>query len=273
LTLLSWILVCLAFPATGQCTPEHPPLLAAPFWNDGKAEVSIYAAQRFHYGRLYPSEVRHYLVKEPFSLKEFVKSDDPSSPDTVTAIKLNQTFSTPTGTYDYQQMHSTFWDQQSGQLLKFAMSHHEACGASYKQGEVHEGQLDVRGSTYWQGDAAFDTSTPISPLTWLYEELPLQTRILVADQLPAPTDLKIIPPMVHSKAGSFQPQPATLEIDGTKVTVTHPGGTDVLTFSPDWPHVLQSWQQADGGSLTLKKSMRLAYWAHHRPADEALLKK
>ncbi|MEM6883665.1 MAG: hypothetical protein AAF571_01440 [Verrucomicrobiota bacterium] len=186
-------------------------------------------------------------------------------------IKLNQVITTPTGTYDYQQMHSSFWSKDSGRLLKFAMSHHEACGATYKQGVLSESSLVIKGSTYWQGQSQIHETVPIASNLWLYDEIPFRVRLLLADQIPAPENVQLIPSSIHSQAGSFQPAPATLSIDAYTVTITHTGGTDVLEFDPQWPHVMTSWQQADGESLKLEKTLRLDYWNHHSPGDEKLL--
>lgn len=240
-------------------------------WDDGKAEVSIYDAKRPHYGQLYASKVEHFLVKENFSLKELVKSDDFQSDKVVAVLKLNQVISTPTGTYDYQQMHSGFWKRETGALLKFAVSHHEACGATYKQGKRDGNQFSIRGHTYWQGESKIHTDIPLTSDIWFYDELPLRARLLIADQIPAPDKLQLVPSTIHSKAGSFQPVEAQLTINNSTVTLKHSGGCDILKFDPEWPHVLQSWQQSDGGSLILRKTLRLDYWNHHSPGDEHLV--
>ncbi len=255
--------------ATSFARPSK--FLAADFWDDGKAEVSVYQAKRFHYGRLYDSKIEYFLVKESFSSKELVKTNHYQSKDAIPIIKLNQVISTPTGTYDYQQMHSSFWSKTSGDLLKFSMSHHEACGATFKQGTLAAGILSIQGSTYWEGQSQIAAELIMEPEVWLYDELPLRARLLLADGLTTPTELQLVPSSIHSKAGSFQPSPATLSIQDFTVTINHAGGQEVLKFDPAWPHVMQSWQQADGGSLTLQKSMRLAYWNHHAPGDEKLL--
>jgi len=166
---------------TAPVFAKNPAFLSAPFWDDGKAEVNVYAAKRLHYGRLNTSTIKHFLVKEGFSKQEMVKSDHSKGENIIPVIKLNQTISTPTGTYDYQQMHSSFWEQRSGNLLKFSMSHHEACGASYKTGVLNGTHLNISGSTYWQGQSKISTQVPVDSTIWLYDNLPLKARILVAD--------------------------------------------------------------------------------------------
>jgi hypothetical protein len=73
--------------------------------------------------------------------------------------------------------------------------------------------------------------------------------------------------MIHSKAGSTEPKPTSLRRDGFTVTLKYAGGEDRLTFDSDWPHIMTSWQQANGTRLILKNHLRLDYWNHHRPGD------
>lgn len=247
---------------------SRSPFLQAPFWDDGKAEVAVYEATRFHYGSLYPSKVTLYLVKEPFSMSEFVKSNSSKDPESIEAIKLSHEITTPTGVYTYHQMHSTFWEKNSGRLLKFSLNHHEACGSTFKRG-VRRGQvLDIEAFTYWAGQAQIKEEIRMEDSVWLMEELPLKARLLVADDLPAPESLKLIPAMIHSKAGSFQPQPAQIQRNGSRVSVHHAKGTETLEFDPSWPHVLISWKRADGSRLDLTQHLRLAYWTQNKPGDQ-----
>ena len=244
-----------------------PTFLDAPFWDDGKAEIAVYEAKRFHYGRLYESEIIHYLVKEPFSLTRNVKSNSPKGEDVVPAIKLNQVITTPTGTYTYQQMHSSFWSKSEGRLLKASLSHHEACGNTYKEAIRSGEKLNFLAHTYWEGKSRVEREINLSPTTWTEDELPFQLRRLVADDLPLPDPLLIIPTMMHSKAGSTVPVPATLKRDGFSITVTCAGRDDHFAFDTEWPHVLTSTEKSDGSKMTLKKHLRLDYWNHHQPDD------
>jgi len=200
-----------------------------------------------------------------------VKTDNYRDPSAISVIKLNQVISTPTGTYDYQQMHSSFWSKDSGNLLKFSMSHHEACGSSFKQGVLRNDSFVIQGATYWEGQSEIKDKLSIQQNTWFYDELPFRLRQMLADRASAPENLQIIPSTIHSKAGSFLAAPAELKLDGFTVTLSHAGGTDVFQFDPKWPHVMTSWEQADGESLKLQKTLRLDYWNHHAPADQTLV--
>jgi len=205
LTVLSLLFFLTACPVRGES-----PFLTAPFWDDGKAEIAVYEAERFHYGQLYPSEIIYYLVKEPFSLKEHVKSDSSEGDEVIPAIKLNQVLTTPTGTYTYQQMHSSFWSKNNGTLLKASLSHHEACGMSYKQVTRSGNRFDFLAHTYWEGQSRVEREIHLPKTTWWQDELPFQLRRIVADDHPLPQTLFVIPSMIHSKAGVTEPVSAQI---------------------------------------------------------------
>src|SRR2546421_12943475 len=71
------------------------------YWGDGKAEFNIYDAQIARYGIPRPTEVLHILVREPFDSKQLVKPDNPTQPDAIAVLKLNQIIHIPNGLYVY----------------------------------------------------------------------------------------------------------------------------------------------------------------------------
>jgi hypothetical protein len=67
------------------------------YWNDGKAEFSIYRAEIVREGAPRPCEVLHILVREPFDPKQLVKAEGAPRPDGIQVVKLNQILNMPTG--------------------------------------------------------------------------------------------------------------------------------------------------------------------------------
>ena len=127
-------LICIWCGITVASAQFSPALLQNDaYWNDGKAEFSIYAAEITRYGKPRPCEVLHILVREPFDPKQFVKPDDSNRPETIQVLKMNQILHVPTGLYVYQQMHSSFWRVDSAQLLKFSLTSSDSCGNTYKE--------------------------------------------------------------------------------------------------------------------------------------------
>src|SRR6478672_5681986 len=74
------------------------------YWGDGKAEFDIYDAQISRDGAPRPCEVLHILVRESFDPKQLVKSNNPSQPDAIQVLKLNQILHVPMGLFVHQQM-------------------------------------------------------------------------------------------------------------------------------------------------------------------------
>jgi hypothetical protein len=243
-------------------------------WGDGKAELTIYAAQEKRYGTLRPTEVRHIVVREDFAGKEQVKADDWQSPGAYPVFKLNQIITVPTGTYRYDQGHSSFWRARDGELIKFASTTNDSCGLSYKQGNRSPGSWRYRAFTYWEGMSEVSTyaKPPAGALT--YDELPFKLRTLnfgVVTTFTAP----LMESVIDSKADQLVWTPATFTIAAGDtvwlVTVQHAQGTDRFEFDQASPHALRSWQRWDGSSLRRTQLVRLPYWKLNQPGDEKYL--
>jgi len=261
--------------STLRAESEIRPIFTDSYWDDGKAEVAVYDAMLPHYGTTYPSNVSLLYVKEPFRTDTRVKSDRGSGENIVPVIKSNMIISTQTGSYHYEQMHSSFWEISSQTLLKWSLSHHEACGATFKMGIPDTDILKMIYHTYWDGAADGELSIPIPENSWHYEELPYRLRMRTASREKDSLHIHLFSPVIHSQLGTPGFRPATIiwkdDLPHSVFEVRHAGGVDVLTFARKFPHVLIKWERADGGSLKLKEMVRTAYWNKHRPTDERLM--
>ena len=78
-----WIVGVLAVSlARGALAQFSPALLQNDsYWNDGKAEFSIYGAEIVRYGVARPCEILHILVREPFDPKQLVKAEGAPRPE------------------------------------------------------------------------------------------------------------------------------------------------------------------------------------------------
>ncbi|NJK91797.1 MAG: hypothetical protein HC904_08230 [Blastochloris sp.] len=133
-------------------------------------------------------EVRHIFVAEPWDTKRQVKAQGVGE---VSVLKLNQILSIPTGTYTYQQMHSSFVRRRDGQTLKFSMGSQEACGITYKAGFFHADSLRVELRSYFdgEGDSALSLPLPAGP-SLSYDEIPLRLRLIAGRVLARPQPLR-----------------------------------------------------------------------------------
>ncbi len=241
-------------------------------WGDGQAEYSFYDATEVRYGVPRESEVRHILVRENFLPNTKVKADDWQTIGAYPVIKLNQIVRVPTGVYRYDQMHSGFWNAETGKLEKFSLASIDSCGNSYKEGRIDRNRLTYDANTYWEDMDRVHREVNLPESGLFYDELPFKLRLLdwgnVTDFV-APLTGSVI----NSKADGLAFAPAEFTVDVTeefkRVTVEHAGGKDIFEFEPESPYRLRSWTKADGGSLKLKGSGRLDYWNHNAPGDEA----
>ena len=263
-----------AVSAAGIARSQAPfgtELLRDRIWDDGKAEYNVYTADEVRYGIARRTEVVHIVVKEPFNPKLRVKADMPPWKD---VLKMNQVIDVPTGVYAYHQMHSSFWDRATGNLLKFSMSSNDSCGNSFKLGWLDGRALKLTYHTYWdgEGDGRLERRLPADVV--FYDELPFKLRTLRPAPGSAPYRVSLYPSVIGSRLGRPEPRPATIvatESGGRRIVeVRSVVGVDRFVFDAAFPFTLQSWTRADGSTLTLRKAQRLDYWNHSKPGDEKL---
>lgn len=272
-----WVAVLLvwAFPvwvkAGESGSPFSPKMLSKPLWDDGLAEYSVYTGKEVRYGIPRETEIRHIIVKETFAPGGYVKTDDWKQKGAFQVIKLNQVIGVPTGSYRYDQMHSSFWKVETGALIKFSLASIDSCGNSYKEARfTPEGAWDYRAYTYWEGmDAAWSKVEPPEGALF-YDELPFRLRMLdwgSVTEFEAP----LMKTVVSSKADALQFEKArfTLNKEGDtfEVSVRSKGGQDLFIFDKKEPYILRKWKKADGGELTLKTTVRIPYWKLNKPGD------
>ncbi|GAB5560559.1 MAG: hypothetical protein SynsKO_22060 [Synoicihabitans sp.] len=245
------------------------------FWGDGKAEVVVFDAEEKRYGTLRKTEVRHILVRENFAADETVKADNWQAPGTYPVIKLNQVITIPTGSYRYDQGHSAFWRQDSGELIKFTSTTNDSCGLSYKHGLIDGDRWHYRAFTYWEGMSEVEERQSAPANALLYDELPFKLRTVDFGKITL-FEAPLMDSTIDSKADPLAWSSAAFAIartpDGWRVTVKHRHGTDRLFFDHKSPHTLKRWQRWDGSSLERRHSIRIPYWQLNQPGDERYLK-
>ncbi len=244
------------------------------FWGDGKAEVAVFKATEKRYGTLRESEVRHILVRENFAKNERVKANNWQAPGTYPVIKLNQVITIPTGSYRYDQGHSSFWRQNSGDLVKFTSTTNDSCGLSYKHGTIDRVRWHYRAFTYWEGMSEIESKTPAPRGALLYDELPFKLRTIDFGKT---TDFEtpLMDSVIDSKGDKLAWPLAVFAVaetpQGWSVTVKHARGTDRFVFDKNSPHALNRWERWDGSSLERTQLIRIPYWKLNQPGDERYL--
>ena len=262
------LMMLLGTTASAQFSPallqnEH-------YWNDGKAEFSIYAAEIVRYGVPRPTEVLHILVREPFDPKQLVKPDDWQRPDVVFVLKMNQILHVPTGLYVYQQMHSNFWRVDNGQLAKFSLTSNDSCGNTYKEARRNGDHFTYEYRTYWDGMASGSEDVTPPANGYFYDELPWLVRTIDFAKT-EPFEIQLAGTTIKPKKDSFKFEPAKVSFAAgqraIEVTVEHAGGHDLFTLDRDPPHLLREWKAADGSHLKMKRNLKVDYWNYNKPGD------
>ncbi len=257
------------------------------YWGDGKAEFNIYDAVEMRYGQPRKCEVIHILVREPFAERDLVKAEANTHGGTYPVIKLNQILHIPTGVYVYQQMHSAFWRCDTGDLVKATLTSNDSCGNTYKEFRALGGLRGLTGKgwryewrTYWEGMSAGEENVSAPANAVFYDELPMLVRTIDFENNPGgllangSRDGNI--PVAQSIISSKKDIPVfdkKMQVSWTElgeiinVIVGDGDGRDQFILAAKPPHVLKEWIKRDGGSLKLRRSLKIDYWNFNKPGD------
>ncbi len=284
------LLAIAAVPAAQEGPPPGP---AGSFgenswWDDGKAELSRYAAEELVEGEKRSFTAWSIIVAEHFDPAQMVKKEG-FDPGWVPVLKCNWFLNIPTGVSSYQQMASLFLRRSDLLVMKAAFASQEWCGLTFAEWR-RDGEKLVTHS-YWDGEG--DQGYALADLatnTLFYEQLPLWIRGR------HPEHVRIEPiTLIRKRLGTSKcPAPklvaAAIWFDGVKDGVNDRGVKDdgsakhlearlvidkeeeTFVFACDFPHVLQEWRRADGTTWKLVSTTRLDYWNHNQNEFAHLLK-
>lgn len=271
----------LVFAGLGAPAAEAPADFD-PLWSDGRAEISLYGGETLRYGQWRPHRVRIVVVKEPFLRSSLVKADGRGDLE-VLKLHLRRTF--PTGTYDYHQA-LTLFAEPGGRILKETAVSTDGCGTTFSQarralpGEP-EGSLSVTARSYWEGEAEIDRRIEDAAEVGFFDGLLLSPRL--ETPRPGRRRLPLLPTRLESRATRLAPVPASVSV-GKPESVLVPAGEYMavpvrieladeehrLWFDVASPHVLVRRESPDT-RWELLRTLRLDYWNHRDPGDEALV--
>lgn len=285
-----WLAATVGCGGSGASAPAGP---ANPFadalWDDGRAEIALYAGTTPRYGIERPLSARIIVVKEDLLLATLVKSETGPVPGrTVEVLKMNLIADFPTGTYDYHEMASVFLRRADLSPLKETMSHTEGCGITFVRVGPRDGRLAHEAHSYWEGEAdrVIPIEEPRGELLWA-DALPVSLRRWAGPGEAFERRVWLLPSQVsgRSPAANARPVQATLRLVGTVplsvpdgehqaryFTVTAAQGTDHYWFDAAAPHVLLRLETAAGRRMVLENVTRLDYWNHTGPGDERRLR-
>ncbi len=271
-------LLLLAFVTTASAQFSAAFLQDEKYWGDGKAEFNFYDAVEMRYGQPRKCEVIHILVREPFADRDLVKAEANTRGGTYPVIKLNQILHIPTGLYVYQQMHSAFWRCDTGALVKATLTSNDSCGNTYKEFRALGGLRGLMNAgwryewrTYWEGMSAGEENIAAENGAIFYDELPLRVRTIDFTNGAGAFATAVAGSVINSKRDQIRFAGGSVEWsakpDSIAVRVKVGERQDDFALDPKPPHRLREWKKSDGGSLKLRRSLKLDYWNYNKLGD------
>ncbi|WP_460612115.1 hypothetical protein [Hymenobacter seoulensis] len=265
----------LASPLTQRGGPFQQQWAMDKLWEDGKAEVATYAAERMIYGEARQFEYTLITVKEEFNQEFNVKTDDYTRKDKFPVIKVNQFCSIPTDKYPYHFLTSLFFRRdQPIQLHKLTSSSQEWCGNTFKAVSDNGLQYQQSYSSYWDGqgtgqrqlrrDALFEDALPYTLRTLRFAQKPTFTTHIYELQQ---TNQAAVPRLYKAQIRTEDAQTADTPQPAWRVVVVlDEKKQNTYWFAKEYPNLLLRQATWDGRSLLLKQVSRYAYWSQTPPA-------
>ena len=258
-TILFGALVILGAGITAS-EPESPGLdpdwFADEAWNDGAAQVSVFKGRINWYGQWRDAEVRHYVVREYLHPEELTKRGKPDG--MIPVVKANTLVSFTTGTYEYRQMSSLFFDRRDGSLVKAVGSSQEGCGASFQRWDRNKGALVY--DTYWEGEGSGRRDLNKVGPAFFAEELPF-----VAGAMKAGAQVEVLPSIVSSSVRDRGREKAKVAREKNRVRV------GLRQYEYDKGGFIEAWTVPGQQEFRRVSRKKLYYWQFNRNGDEKLL--
>jgi hypothetical protein len=242
-------------------------------WDDGKAEVARYDAERIIYGKRRQYEAVLIVVKEDFNKAFYAKADYPEKVETLPVIKLNIVQEIPTTNYDYRFLTSVFVNRSDVFApLKATMGSQEWCGNTFKEFKTWGGKTELVYHTYWDNEGDGSLALNFVDGYILEDQIPVAFRSLsFAQGLAFKT--KMLPSLISSKLG--KPELIDMEVnivgdekiqtksgkfDVWKLEIRAEGKTSTYWFEKTFPNTLVRMEKPDGQTFMLKDRTRREYW-------------
>ncbi len=245
-------------------------------WDDGKAEVAQYDAERRVYGKIRSFDYVYVLVKETFNREYQVKTDRYDRDDLYAVMKVNKFCRIETLKYPYHYLTSLFFKREApDEVHKLTTTSQEWCGNTAKSFLNKSNRYEYQYMSYWDGQGNGLTKIPKGP--WFEDQLSYTLRT-IHFQEGLTFEVGLYPMQVSSKADVPKAEMALIQVarpaadelsavdstfirDPWKVSVTREKGAN-LTFwiNGDYPNTLLKMVSTDGRKLVLKSLERDAYW-------------
>jgi len=245
-------------------------------WDDGLAEVSLYAAERVIYGKPRPHELRTIVVKEDLAADSHVKADPPLPGRALTTVlKLNLVASVPTENYPYQFLTSLFVRRDDvRRLVKATVGSQEWCGNTFKEVVTWGGRPRIHFHSYFDGQADGDLPLALGDDGLLDEQLLLALRSIVLPEGRS-VSLRVADPITSNHQEPVEIRVAVLSASGAGDVETPLGripsrrfvlkregsGETIYWIEEAAPRSIVRVESTDGTKMLLRERARRDYWS------------
>lgn len=247
-------------------------------WDDGKAEVAIYDAERVVYGKSRKFDYVYVLVKETFNKKYQVKTDDYTRDDLYEVMKVNKFCRIETLAYPYHYLTSLFYKRDNpGTVHKLTNTSQEWCGNTAKAFAEKGNTYQFDYISYWDGQGSGSAKVEKGP--WFEDQLSYTLRTLKFEEGLSFT-IGLYPMQISSRAVVPEAELALIRVtkadtaelsmidpaligEPWKISVEREEGPD-LTFwiNGAGENYLLRMEASDSRKLVLRELTRDAYWEH-----------
>jgi hypothetical protein len=239
-----------------------------PLWDDGKAEVAAYRAERSIYGQTRRFDYILILVKETFNEEFNVKTDDYSRSGLFDVMKVNKFARIETQYYPYHFLSSIFLRREDPvRIHKFTNSSQEWCGNTFKHFTRENTGITYFYDSYWDGEGRGSTILPLDvifedQLTYSLRTLKFQDGVsfecpIVETQVTN----RATPPVIYDAKLTVRSHMEDPENSVWEVQVAlEKDKTNTYWFSATYPNILIKMEAWDGRKLELDHMERETYW-------------
>jgi hypothetical protein len=239
-----------------------------PLWDDGKAEVAYYNAERTIYGQTRYFEYIHILVKETFNEEYDVKTDDYSRNDLYEVMKVNKFARIQTQNYPYHFLSSIFFKREDPvRVAKFTSSSQEWCGNTFKHFIRESTSITYFFDSYWDGEGRGSTILPIDvffedQLYYTLRTLKFQDGLTFESPIvESQVSNRAAPPTIYNAKISVISHMDDPENPAWEVRVDlDEEKTNTYLISDAYPNLMLKMEAWDGRKLELVQVEREEYW-------------
>lgn len=248
-------------------------------WNDNRAEVAIYDAERVVDGKTRKYQNQLIVTREDLREDTLVKANDPKKQKVMRAFKLNQVDKFDTDNYPQNYLTSVFVAADDlRHVLKITVGAQEWVGNvfkvyrdgnltwySYKDGEADQSaRLELGENDYFEDQLvlalrglAFKNDVSMKIRVW--NSLATNEGVV-----PAVEDVVLTISEGEKVRGRFGSLPTW------KVVLQYPNGSDTYWFEKASPNILVKMETRDGRKRLLYGRARWSYWDKRLPKPNVL---